>query len=307
MDSFLFDLAESVNVDVIGMRESPSNFLNGLTKIDERVKSRSGDPAIIEQYAIAHCGEIGQHFIPIEAFLKNCFAEECTADFLSLAYGWRYGGIQMEFDLNIFEQVLLGDVLTEIPRSWIDKIPGWAVSFSVCYRAKDIGIQEKTYVFGRRMFKGKDCLTMMIFGKRIEGETFEIVDVGDGFVSLRVAETGTPANEKTLRIVGATMFTFSLIPHNPTPVKLRQLTGKKRIANYHIEPKSKPTVLSTVKAQSEYLEEFDTDTEKRTQGSRCAHMRRAHWRTYWLGPRDGNQTKILKWIPPTFVNGSKCK
>ncbi|MDP9485321.1 MAG: hypothetical protein M3Q49_05935, partial [Actinomycetota bacterium] len=33
-----------------------------------------------------------------------------------------------------------------------------------------------------------------------------------------------------------------------------------------------------------------------------AHVRRAHWHTFWTGPRSGEQTPILKWLPPTPVN-----
>lgn len=46
-----------------------------------------------------------------------------------------------------------------------------------------------------------------------------------------------------------------------------------------------------------------------THRSPRPHTRRAHWAHYWTGPRkpdeDGNkpeQTLILKWIPPTYVN-----
>ncbi len=33
-----------------------------------------------------------------------------------------------------------------------------------------------------------------------------------------------------------------------------------------------------------------------------AHVRRAHWHTYLTGPRSGEQTPILKWLPPIPVN-----
>lgn len=32
------------------------------------------------------------------------------------------------------------------------------------------------------------------------------------------------------------------------------------------------------------------------------HIRRAHWHTYWTGPRDGNQKPVLKWLPPIPIN-----
>lgn len=32
------------------------------------------------------------------------------------------------------------------------------------------------------------------------------------------------------------------------------------------------------------------------------HARRGHWHHYWTGPRDGDRTLLLKWIPPTFIH-----
>jgi hypothetical protein len=31
------------------------------------------------------------------------------------------------------------------------------------------------------------------------------------------------------------------------------------------------------------------------------HIRRAHWHTFWTGPRDGPRKPVLKWIPPIPV------
>jgi len=31
------------------------------------------------------------------------------------------------------------------------------------------------------------------------------------------------------------------------------------------------------------------------------HIRRAHWNTYWTGPKTAPQTPVLRWIPPTLV------
>lgn len=32
------------------------------------------------------------------------------------------------------------------------------------------------------------------------------------------------------------------------------------------------------------------------------HIRRAHWHTYWKGPREGERTALVKWLPPIAVN-----
>jgi hypothetical protein len=32
------------------------------------------------------------------------------------------------------------------------------------------------------------------------------------------------------------------------------------------------------------------------------HIRRAHWHTFRRGPRDGEQTRVIRWLPPIPVN-----
>jgi len=34
------------------------------------------------------------------------------------------------------------------------------------------------------------------------------------------------------------------------------------------------------------------------------HVRRAHWHLYWTGPRQGERTPVLRWIPPVVVAAS---
>lgn len=34
------------------------------------------------------------------------------------------------------------------------------------------------------------------------------------------------------------------------------------------------------------------------------HIRRAHWHTFWTGPRDGTQTPVVHWLPPTMIAGA---
>lgn len=33
------------------------------------------------------------------------------------------------------------------------------------------------------------------------------------------------------------------------------------------------------------------------------HIRRAHWHSYWTGPKTGPQKVVLKWLPPSLVSG----
>lgn len=37
------------------------------------------------------------------------------------------------------------------------------------------------------------------------------------------------------------------------------------------------------------------------------HVRRGHWHHFWTGKRDGERKRILKWVPPTFINADKVE
>jgi len=37
------------------------------------------------------------------------------------------------------------------------------------------------------------------------------------------------------------------------------------------------------------------------------HLRRAHWHLYWTGPRQGQRTPVLRWIPPLVVAASSIE
>ena len=42
-------------------------------------------------------------------------------------------------------------------------------------------------------------------------------------------------------------------------------------------------------------------SSERHGGTIRPHMRRAHWHHYWVGPRDGDRRRIVKWLPPIEV------
>ncbi|MEA3641754.1 MAG: hypothetical protein VBE63_17715 [Lamprobacter sp.] len=47
----------------------------------------------------------------------------------------------------------------------------------------------------------------------------------------------------------------------------------------------------------------DASSEETRTGTRPRpHIRRAHWHTYWKGPREGERTALVKWLAPIAVN-----
>ena len=52
---------------------------------------------------------------------------------------------------------------------------------------------------------------------------------------------------------------------------------------------------------------YDTPSESsgKFRSSPRPHIRRAHWHSYWIGPKDGERKVILKWLPPVLVGGEQ--
>jgi hypothetical protein len=46
----------------------------------------------------------------------------------------------------------------------------------------------------------------------------------------------------------------------------------------------------------------ERDPQGGTHASPRGHVRRAHWATYWTGPKSTPQKPVLKWLPPIPVN-----
>ena len=55
-------------------------------------------------------------------------------------------------------------------------------------------------------------------------------------------------------------------------------------------------------ADGEPVDGDTSPTEGRSHARPRAHIRSAHWTTYWTGPRSGEQKPIVRWIPPLPIN-----
>lgn len=303
----MFNISESdkVALKLLGIDadrvKTDGDFLVMLSKANERSRGIN----LVEKYASEHEGRIGQRFIPPEYFLsstpKNLEVQNLYA---TIAHGYRYGGVLLIGDSFVFEQMIGSDLLDELPRDWFDKIPGWTVEFPLEIIQQTGEKLELVYYISRRWIQGKDCLILSIFRNAVDCvqvDAAEIVDVGNGFVKLSgVFDEWTEAPH---RLVTAMLFTCSLIPRYPEPTVYPKRKKRKTMPDYHVQPRSKPVVISTINEQERYLNQYGTTTSGLREGGRKAHMRRAHWHTFWKGPRDGVRQKVVRWIPPTLVRG----
>lgn len=61
------------------------------------------------------------------------------------------------------------------------------------------------------------------------------------------------------------------------------------------------------KKSSDNCREQTSELNIRIKRSLPAHIRRAHWHHFWIGPRNGERKLILHWIPPVYVSGTECQ
>jgi hypothetical protein len=91
-------------------------------------------------------------------------------------------------------------------------------------------------------------------------------------------------------------------PTNPQPTKTKK--------GWKLFPPNQPTTwnvgvrIGAALRQAYLLAVTGQASEKGDTGRAKprAHVRRAHWHSYWTGPLNGDRKAIVKWIPPVPVN-----
>jgi hypothetical protein len=123
-----------------------------------------------------------------------------------------------------------------------------------------------------------------------------LTGANDLFVSSRLIQD---AVNLTLYLCSEAPDISGQVPPAPTPKKT-----KKGLRHF---PAKAPALLDVGYRVSKYLHQVREAGEGRgSQGDRSApapHIRRAHWHTFWTGPRKdpGRRVPVLRWIPPTPV------
>ncbi|WP_045860289.1 AcrVA2 family anti-CRISPR protein [Teredinibacter purpureus] len=85
---------------------------------------------------------------------------------------------------------------------------------------------------------------------------------------------------------------------NATPQRPRP---KKTKRGWQLFPAKKPRIWKVGEKIGENLAKEHTNEG----GAKSPHLRRAHWHGFWSGPREGERRYHYKYLPPTFVRGSK--
>lgn len=237
-----------------------------------------------------------------------------TLHLQSLALGWLYGGVTLISDPTFKELVFNTAMPAKFPEEWLEFIPSWTV-------AVDMPNESGTFFLGYRKSKEGRCV---VIGTDINAETpncvktvnlysLQLRDAGNGLVTYDYGNALDCAQNirfwRTLADAATkVMFLCTLIPPSYrtsfNDIKFKEIKKNGSIS-YEVKPRERDVKVDITPGQVKYLKGFNTDL-KAMQGikhAKAAHIRRAHWRRYWVGPRNGERKRKLCWIPPTFVRG----
>jgi hypothetical protein len=97
------------------------------------------------------------------------------------------------------------------------------------------------------------------------------------------------------------------IEHPTTQQRPSYPVTKKTKKGERLFPPDKPTTWEVGYRLGAALRQAEAEIQNKTQSNQDKavsrpHIRRAHWHTYWTGPKTKDQTPILKWLPPIPVN-----
>lgn len=84
-------------------------------------------------------------------------------------------------------------------------------------------------------------------------------------------------------------------PSLPSPKKTKK--------GWRLFPPDKPRIWNVGVNIGEKLRSQSMPSEA-TGRTVKTHVRRGHWHSYWIGPRDGKRTLVPRWISPLVVRGS---
>ena len=206
---------------------------------------------------------------------------------LATIYTWRLHKLIFSFDETL-ERLLCEETdQTMIPVEVLHRLP-------------------KSFYVATRTFCDMDgFFVSVVDGQGEEDVTIYLVILftsGDfGFVSCTFSQNCSSLSDISIQAESAKQFSSA-----EQLFKLLQLVLYVASDQKMVKKVSSEVVVYNVGAmsQSAYRKAKDsTVAEEEKHGTRKKpHYRRAHWHTYWIGPRGRNRKMILRWNPPVYVN-----
>lgn len=245
---------------------------------------------------------------------------------------WRLSQGIYEFDERLYNELVKTPFSGEIPVQALYGLPEWCV-YIKCPNEEDI---HGFFVSLEYDSNNGESELRFLFDSKITGLFPLIVHLGStveegikgsiNYASESLEKTGIASHKKIEELfengdLKEEIQTASNKPKKFLPLVLYLCSKKPDYDN--ILPSNKPEPTKTKKGKrifpakgpkhyklgyriGEFLTQSKknfTSTETGFGSSKVAHIRRAHWHTYWTGPKKepGKQKPVLRWIPPIPV------
>ena len=251
---------------------------------------------------------------------------------LSAIYPWRLSKSIYDFDVNLMDS-LKDTPIERLPTDLLKKLPEWAMYFNYkdsTFHYDNVEKEKLVQGFFVHLNYSSDCpggelrfvinyglndthceLTFM--GLDLSHEYLDdAIEASHDRAVLRNIKAGKSTSENNVDglkqflrpVINMVLYVCSEEPDlskKPIAPSIKNVKGQRRLY-----PSKKPQNISVgYKIGSILINGRNTNpknsTRNPTHGRKAAHLRRAHWHTYRVGPRN-NFKYQLKWLQPKLIN-----
>lgn len=245
---------------------------------------------------------------------------------LSTAGAWRPGQDVVRFDPDLQAMLAKTPISGDLPAETLARLPAWSVWFDsgpMTVNGRDFeGFfaaleqdEERTRLFLRMIFagrKGRRAILLPLGPWSLEKAVFlanELVRRNRGRNGLPIDETDLPYVDAGLHAaLNLVLYVCSLNGERPPGLSRIQVAAfsfpqakKTRHSGWRLFPPAKPKIHFLGKGLGERLREAAASDTVGMRSGPSPHIRKAHWHGYWNGPRKGERSFELKWLPPIPV------
>jgi hypothetical protein len=237
-------------------------------------------------------------------------------------YAWRQGRGVYRYDAELADAVAASDLPSDIGTDMLFRLPEWGVYIDPAGVLGEVVTGMWVHL---EWDVGRRCAELRFVWDLSDG-TLEILPVPLGHPSLAAAMDVLMANAETkaaqaglsdtdlqqLHTQGRSDFDVQLI-RRAVLLALYLCTDDPDVADPD-RPSARPRrAMRPGSAEAHWEVGYRIGTALRaarasaasgrggSHASPAAHLRRAHWHTYWTGPRDGARRRALRWLAPISV------
>lgn len=216
---------------------------------------------------------------------------------------WRFSQGIYKFDNTLLDEILKTKMDGDIPFFIFEHLPEW------CIYIETQGV----------MFKQKALLGFWVYHTELglclifnfeDSYHYELIYSDMKTLKDRnIPLSGCDSEEYEQELGGLLALVLYICSQEPEIKPSRLWAGKpvpKRTKKgLRFFPADKPLIFTVGESIGQKLREQSFHTQGMGKKAKRPHLRRAHWHGYWTGPRDGERSFILKWLPPVFVDSEQ--